>query len=143
MAKEKEIRTMKKTLLAAFFLAVLSALAAPAQNRGPLPPPGLKKYYVIFVIRHGAPPRTGTPADRQLLARHLAYVGHLLEQRKYLVAGPFTDSGKIAGMAIAAAPSLAAARALAMNDPEIKTGRYKVEVHPALFPPFAGAATPH
>ncbi len=71
----------------------------------------------------------GSPAFRELLKQHLEYLGKLVEQESLAVAGPLGDEGKLGGVAIYRVGAEPAAK-LAQEDPLVKVGYLKPELHP-------------
>jgi uncharacterized protein YciI len=55
----------------------------------------------------------------------------------YPLSGPVTDGSRIRGMVIVDAPDLAAAAAIVANDPAVKAGILKPEVHSMMAREFA------
>lgn len=72
---------------------------------------------------------TASPALRELLKQHLEYLGKLVEQGSLAVAGPPGDEGKLGGIAIYRVGAEQAAK-LAQEDPLVKAGYLKPELHP-------------
>jgi uncharacterized protein YciI len=95
-------------------------------------PRNLKPYYVAL-FRAGAR-WNQTEGAEQLPLRQLAFLRAQFDSGAYRAAGPVTDGGDIAAMAIIQAESLEAARRLAAQDPAVLAERLVVEVHPALLP---------
>ena len=107
-------------------------------------PKNLKPYF-LGLLRRG--PRWNEiegPEAAELLPRHLAYLrrqsegeqseGEQSEAGCYRLAGPVLDESEFAGVLLIEAETLAAASALAENDPGVLAGRLAVEVHPVLLP---------
>lgn len=132
---------MKKSLLL-IGLGLLLAPAAHAQQP-PAPagtavdiPKNMTQYFVAFLVK--APGAAEAPLPPDLLRRHLAYIRAMIEQKRYVVAGPFLDHDRVVAMAIVAAPTLEEAQRIATSDPTVMEGHYAVEVHPANLPSLAG-----
>jgi len=70
-----------------------------------------------------------SPALQELVKQHLEYLGKLVEQGILAVAGPLGDQGKLGGIAIYRVGAEQAAR-LAQEDPLVKAGYLKSELHP-------------
>jgi uncharacterized protein len=66
----------------------------------------------------------------ELQKGHLAYMDSLHAQGKLLVAGPLGDDGAARGIVIYRVPDVAAAKALAAEDPAVKAGRLVLEAWP-------------
>jgi uncharacterized protein YciI len=109
-----------------------SVLAAQEPGRISVPP-GMRSYYLILLTAEGDAKRMVTsPEGKTLFAEHRAFVGRNLAARNFLVAGPVTDSSPLSGIAVAAAKDEAQARAWEEEDPLVKAGRFRYEVHPVL-----------
>ena len=129
-------------MLMAMGLVIAAATTARAQ-RTPAPggpaldiPRNMTQYFVVFLVK--APGRTDTELPADLLRRHLAYMRAMIEQKRYVVAGPFLDNDKLVGMAIVTAGSLEEAQGIATSDPTVMEGHFVVEVHPVNLPSLAG-----
>jgi uncharacterized protein YciI len=83
----------------------------------------------MALLKHGPSYNTaGMPKD--LRAQHIANVMSLLESGKAVIAGPLADESDIAGIFIFRAKSADEARTWAENDPAVKAGFFKAEMHP-------------
>ena len=70
-----------------------------------------------------------SPALQELVKQHLGYLGKLVEQGSLAVAGPLRDEGDLRGVAIYRVGAEQAAK-LAQEDPLVKAGYLKPELHP-------------
>lgn len=111
--------------------------AAPSAAPGFELPKDMTTYYVAIYMRGPKYMTTESPELTALIRRHLAYIRAMIEQKKYLIAGPLTDGGDKQGLAIVAAASLEEAKRIAEGDPTIAAGHMAVELHPALLPSLA------
>jgi uncharacterized protein len=93
--------------------------------------PGMKmtmaKYYLTLLIAD--PKTTDAAAAQNFMLPHLWEIRHNLDNKKYVSAGPIDGTSELRGLFVINADSLAAARALAQNDPMVKAGLLKAEVH--------------
>lgn len=128
---------MRQILFLAFF-ALWAAVNLAAQDRPLDIPKNMQKYFVVFLVRGAQPQKTDAAAGQALLQQHLAYIRKMIEQKKYVLAGPFLDEGRVAGMLVTSAATEAEARQIAENDPEVKAGALAVEVHAAMLPVLDG-----
>ena len=132
---------MKKPVLL-MALGLILAATAHAQQSPPTAgpaldiPKNLTQYFVVLLVR--TPGRSESPLPPDLLRRHLAYIRAMIEQKHYVLAGPFLDNDRMAGMAIIAAPTLEEAQRIATGDPTVMEGHFAVEVHPVSLPSLAG-----
>jgi uncharacterized protein YciI len=117
-------------LVLGLLLAPLRA-AEPKIRRTPVAPEtGLTTYYVGLLTK-GAHAGEGTREDREQTQKaQNAYINRLASEGKLLVAGPIADKGDWRGIYIYKCASLAEAQALAAADPEVMSGRLRIEVHP-------------
>ena len=95
-------------------------------------PRNLKPYF-LAIFRPGECWNQIEGAE-DLPARQLAFLRAQFDAGVYRVAGPVTDGGEIAAMAILEAENLDSARAIAMQDPGVQEARLTVEVHSVLLP---------
>ncbi len=77
-----------------------------------------------------------TPAEREIMGRHSAFLKELLEQGRLLLAGPCLDGAY--GVAIFKVTDAAEARALVERDPAVVAGLFTPELHPVLIGLLAG-----
>ncbi len=70
-----------------------------------------------------------SPALQELIKQHHGYLGKLVEQGSLAVAGPLGDEGDLGGIAIYRVGAEQAAK-LAQEDPLVKAGYLKPELHP-------------
>ena len=116
----------------ALFLTGL-ALRAQQPTTAPLPPPGMKAYFVLLMTAEGdAKHLVTSPEGKALFAEHREFVREKLAARKYLLAGPVTDASPLGALAILAARDEAEAQEWENGDPLIKAGKFHYEVHPVL-----------
>jgi len=83
----------------------------------------------MALLKHG-PSYNAAGMPKDLKAQHIANVMTLLESGKAVIAGPLADDGDIAGIFIFRAKSAEEARTWAENDPAVKAGFFKAEMHP-------------
>ena len=133
---------MKKPVLLTALGLILAVTMANSQQSQPAAgpaldiPKNLTQYFVVLLVK--APGRPESPLPPDLLRRHLAYIRAMIEQKRYVVAGPFLDHDQMVGIAIVVAPTLEEAQRIATNDPTVMEGHYAVEVHPVSLPSLAG-----
>ena len=119
--------------LVAAALSIFMVAPAPAYDV----PKEMTRYWVAVLVRGPAWTATDSPELQAIVRGHLAYIRTMIEERKYLLAGPFLDGGVRQGMAILAARSEEEARRLVGGDPAVVAGRLAVELHPAMLPSLA------
>jgi uncharacterized protein len=145
---------MKKTMgLAVLALAVAASAAgqapapaagqapAPAAGQAPAPSPGaspgewtpgeppaeMTTYYFVMLVK--GPKWTSEPSPERMKL-HLAHLRSMWEAKKMVVAGPLLDDGNTRGLCVYKVGSAEEAKALASEDPAVKSGHLAVEVHP-------------
>jgi uncharacterized protein YciI len=69
-----------------------------------------------------------TPDEDAILARHFAWLGQLLAEGKLLLAGPCLDG--VYGVTILELTDLLVAEETVKNDPAVREGLFKSELHP-------------
>ena len=128
-------------------LVVLAGLGigAAAQQAAAPPkldiPKNMKAYFVATLVAASEPKTLPKEEAGGLTYQHLAYIRSQVEAGKYLVVGPFTDNGKIRGMAIVSAASMDEARRILEADPMVTSGQMTIEIHPAVLPDLSGVKT--
>src|SRR5688500_1033640 len=95
-------------------------------------PPDMDRYVVGILMRGPAWTGKETPEREKLVAAHLAHIGKMAQTGRLVAAGPFLDGGTIAGILIFHGTSIDEARALASEDPTVKSGHLTLELHPWL-----------
>jgi uncharacterized protein YciI len=123
---------MKKLFLV---LVLLFGLSAVAQQAGPPPgleiPNNMKQYFVVFLVEN---PNGKAHDDPQMMRKHLAFIRGQVESGKVVLVGPFTDSGKIAGMFIMDVPTAEDVKKLLASEPMTSAGWVTLDIHPAMLP---------
>jgi uncharacterized protein YciI len=84
---------------------------------------------LIFGLLVAGPAAAQATAD-QIQQGHLAYLDSLRKQGKLAFAGPFADDGPARGVVVYRVKDVAAARALAAEDPAVIAGRLTLEAYP-------------
>jgi uncharacterized protein YciI len=125
-------------LLVAAPLSLTAQQASPPAQ--PAIPPGFEvpkdmgTYYLAIYVR-GPKYMTGqTPEHVELTKSHLKYIRRMIEEKKYMFAGPLLDGGDKQGIAIVSAATAQDAKRIAEGDPAIAAGHMAVELHPAMLP---------
>ena len=123
--------------LLALCLAVTAASANDKPRAGtmtltPSAPadPDLTTYYVGLITKGPNFDAYGKEDRAKIQSAHLENVDRLARLGKLLVAGPCPDNREWRGIYIFKCASLEEAERLAASDPEVQTGRLRVEIHP-------------
>src|SRR5882724_9451081 len=113
-------------------IAVLLLIAATTALAADIGPGGyeMTTYYIAFLYRGAKWTPQETAETARIQEEHLANIQRLAKGGKLVLAGPFTDDGELRGMFVLQGVSLDEARALAANDPAVKAGRLRIELHP-------------
>jgi uncharacterized protein YciI len=128
------------TPLAAIAQQPSTPSAAPAAPPGFEIPKDMTTYYVALYVRGPKFIEADSPARQALTKQHLSYIRKMIEQKKYVFAGPLLDGGDKQGLAIVAAPSAEEAKRITGGDPTIAAGHMAIELHPAMLPSLASVA---
>src|SRR5215813_4744857 len=106
-----------------FFCGLTLAIAEDQQ------PPQLVTYYLCLLYK--GPVRTQTAEESaKIQSSHLQHLESLYKQGILLIAGPMGDDGDLRGIVVLKVKSLDEAQALVNQDPAVKAGRLRVELHP-------------
>ena len=92
-------------------------------------PYGMKQYVMAF-LKPGPTKIKDSLARISLQRAHLKNILRLAQEGKLIVAGPFLDEGKYAGIFIFNVKTVEEARALTETDPAIRAGTLEMELHP-------------
>lgn len=89
----------------------------------------MQKYFIVF-LKSGENRSQDQEEAMKLQQEHLAYLGDLYEKGIINLNGPSGGEGDIRGFSVYNVATIEQAREYAENDPMVKAGRLKVEVHP-------------
>ena len=111
------------TFILILFCGLTSVIAEEQQ------PPQLITYYLGLLYKGSV--RT-QPADEsaKIQSAHMQHLESLYKQGVLLIAGPMGDDGDLRGIVVLKVKSLDEAQAIVNNDPAVKSGRLRVELHP-------------
>ena len=120
----------------------LGAQQAKASAASMTAPPGFeipKDMTPYFLAIYVAGPKhlKESPEQMELAKQHLKFIRRMIEQKKYMFAGPLTDNGEMLGVAIVAAASVDEAKQITSGDPAIAAGHMTAQLHPAMLPSLA------
>lgn len=102
---------------------------ATAQPSPAKPPQFEIEKYQFGLLKRGPNSTTeSTPETQKIQAGHMANINKMAKLGKLFAAGPMGDNGALRGIFIFKAASLEEARALAAEDPAIKSGRLVLEL---------------
>ena len=91
-------------------------------------PENMSTYVVGFLKRGPKWVAESTDETKRIQEGHMAHIRKMGESGKLIVAGPFTGNGDLRGMFIFKV-SLEEAKAIAEDDPAVKSGRLALEFH--------------
>jgi uncharacterized protein len=83
-----------------------------------------------FLVRPANLPALDPATSQDLQKKHLAYMEKLNGEGKLPAAGPFVDNTATRGLVIYRVKDVAAAKALAAEDPLVQAGRLQLEAYP-------------
>ncbi len=90
------------------------------------------KVHQLVLLRRGPHAGQAEAEAQRIQADHLQHIKRMMDERKMLAAGPFTDDGELRGVFVFDTESADEAKAWAAADPAVKAGRLTVEIHPWL-----------
>lgn len=111
------------------FSILLASTTALAADIGP----GgyeMTTYYVAFLYRGAKWTPQETPETAKIQEEHLANIQQLAKSGRLVLAGPFTDDGELRGIFVLQGVTREEAQELTANDPAVKAGRLRIELHP-------------
>ena len=132
---------MKFISLVGVLLATPLTLSAQQQKAStPMTaPPGFEipkdmtPYFLALYVR-GPKHLAESPEQIAIAKEHLKFVRQMIEQKKYLLAGPLLDNGEVLGIAMVAAANEDEAKRITAGDPAVVAGHMAARLHPAMLP---------
>jgi uncharacterized protein YciI len=118
-----------KTLIACLLLAGCLL----AQNQ-PEPKVVMDHYFVGLLFKGPKWTAEATPEVMEIQKGHMANIRKMAQTGKLIVAGPFTDDMELRGMFIFKAASAEEVKAMVAQDPAVKAGRLRLDLHPWMAP---------
>ena len=120
-----------KRIAPALMMTLSTLLPSPiSADEKPAPHMEMTTYYVGLLYRGPNSTSEVTPETRKIQEAHMAHIREMAQSGKLILAGPFSDDGKLRGMFIFRVDTMEEAKALAEEDPAVKAGRLIVELHP-------------
>jgi uncharacterized protein YciI len=136
--------TMKlMSVIGALVLAAPLTLVAQQASSKPgqaAMPPGFEvpqdmtPYFLATYVKGPKHSAAQTPESMELTKSHLRYIRRMIEEKKYMFAGPFVENGDNQGMAIVAAATAQEAKRIADGDPAVTSGHMAVRLQPVMLP---------
>jgi len=90
---------------------------------------GMKQYVVAF-LKEGPVKITDSVQRAQMMSAHLKNIVRMAKEGSLVIAGPFLDNSKLAGIYIFNVTTVEEARKLTSTDPAVKAGVFEMELHP-------------
>jgi uncharacterized protein YciI len=118
------------TMVAQTPTATAAPPEVPAAMR-PFVPTNMKPYFLGLYLRSADAAENPSP---EAIQGHLVHLRAEVEAGKMLIVGPALDRGTLGGIAVMAVSTAEEAKQILDDDPMVKTGRMKSEVHPVWLP---------
>jgi uncharacterized protein YciI len=113
---------MRRSLIVALLFSVaLPAVAAEYE---------MTTYYMALLYRGGKWTPEETAETKAIQQGHMENIQRMAQMGKLVLAGPFTDNGDLRGVFVFQNVTREEAEQLCANDPAVKAGRLRVEMHP-------------
>ncbi len=87
-------------------------------------------YYMALLYRGPKWTAEETAETKQIQQGHMDNIVRMAGSGKLVLAGPFTDGGDLRGVFVFQSVSREEAEQLCANDPAVKAGRLRIELHP-------------
>ena len=115
---------MRKSLIA--LCLVIASTAAAAEYE-------MTTYYLALLYRGTKWTAEKTAETERIQQGHMENIQRMAASGKLVLAGPITDNGDLRGIFVFHNVSREEAEQLCANDPAVKAGRLRVELHPWFF----------
>ncbi|HEU4435909.1 MAG TPA: YciI family protein, partial [candidate division Zixibacteria bacterium] len=96
--------------------------------------PGMKidmaQHQLVFLVRGDKAASIPEKELEKLQEKHLEHIFKMLDTKKAAVAGPFMEETDLRGIIVFQLGSVEEAGKFAEQDPAVKAGRLKLEIHP-------------
>lgn len=117
-----------KSLFCVMFL--FSSIVSIAQEKNVIEKKyEMKTYYLVF-LKKGPNRSQDSVTVNKLQELHIAHLDKMATEGKMDICGPLLEDGDIRGICIYNVASAEEAEKLANDDPMVRSGRLKVEIHP-------------
>lgn len=120
---------MKKIYTVFFLCFLVNSLCMNAQEKTIDKKYEMKTYYLVF-LKKGENRTQDSTTVSKLQAEHMAHLTKMADSGKMDICGPLMEDIDIRGICIYNVATKEEAEKLANEDPMVKSGRLKVEVHP-------------
>jgi uncharacterized protein YciI len=112
------------------FLAMLTAVGARTQEREQVAQhPEMTNYQFVLLVRGPSSRPMGEREIQSHQEAHLAYLKQMLDDDRAVVAGPVDGGEELRGIVVLDVGTVERARAIMADDPWVRAGRLKAEVH--------------
>jgi uncharacterized protein len=113
---------MRRSLIAALLLLITSTSFAAEYE--------MTTYYMAFLYRGPKWTAEETAETKAIQKGHMENIQHMADIGKLVLAGPFTDNTDLRGVFVFHDVTREEAEQLCANDPAVKAGRLRIELHP-------------
>ena len=103
---------------------------AAAHKKNPEMKVEMTQYQLVFLLSGPKAISNSGKELEKLQEKHLEHIFKMLDKKKATVAGPFMEDTELRGIMVFQVGSVEEAKRLAEEDPAVKAGRLKVEIHP-------------
>lgn len=120
---------LKSDFMKVFVVCLLALLGISTLSFAQDIPDGLKAYTFVMLIK-GDTRDHNSEETEAIQKAHMQYMDEMAEKHGLNVAGPFLDDGFWRGILIFDETNVDIVKELVENDPAVKAGRLKFEIHP-------------
>lgn len=99
-------------------------------KKNPPPKVTMVKYFLGLLHKGDNEPVLDKQSAQELQLNHLNHLRQMIDERKIVAAGPIGGNTNFRGLIVLQSETIEQAKAIAEQDPAVKAGRLKVELHP-------------